>query len=68
MLSRLIARSVIQCKFSHSFYAQHVIESPINTAEETYANNRKMMNEVNGTYLNILKKVFKTFNVGHITK
>lgn len=58
MLSKLVHRSLLRFSSSHSFYASNTLEYPINLSEEGYANNRKLMEEVNSAYSHILKQVF----------
>ena len=55
MLNRLTCRIVNS--FSRSFYAQHILDYPINRSDESLLKNKAMMDEVNDNYINILKKV-----------
>lgn len=57
MLRRLTQVSVFRLAYTHSFYAPHTLEYPINQSEEGYQKNRKMMDEVNSQFKNILKQV-----------
>lgn len=55
MLARLIRKN---CSlFSRSFYAQNILETPINRNEDALKNNKVMMDEVKGKYQSILQKV-----------
>lgn len=66
MLNKITSRLV--CQFSRSFYAQHILEYPINRSDESLLKNKAMMDEVNNNYVNILKKVDLFAIVGNGTK
>ena len=57
MLSKLVVRASLRCAFSRSFYAQNVLDYPINSTEERYVRNNESMKQVNNSYLDILTKV-----------
>jgi hypothetical protein len=55
MLSRVLFRRV--AAFSKLFYQPSVLEYPVNRHDEATIKNKALMDEVNGNFLNILKKV-----------
>lgn len=55
MLTKLIRRN---CQlFAKSFYSENVLEMPINRNEDMMVKNKSMMDQVNGNFKNIMKKV-----------
>jgi hypothetical protein len=57
MLSKLFKRCLFSYSTGHSFYSPNILEYPINTEEEGYAKNQKMMKDVTNKYKTILENV-----------